>query len=63
MRAMGVSQLDMIDRGNYVEGSKIMTAVYDYSAGGHGPLSSNSLVGGTQPSKDDVRSWLPFGVV
>lgn len=63
MRAMGVSQLDMIDRGNYVEGSKVMRAVYDYSAGGHGPLSSNSLVGGTQPSTDDVRGWLPYGAV
>ena len=63
MRAMGVSELDMIDRGSYVEGSKVMRAVYDYSTGGHGPLSSNSLVGGTQPSTDDVRSWLPFGAV
>ena len=56
MRALGVTGDDMRDRGNYAAGSQVMGNTYDYSAAGHGPLSSNSLVaGGRRPDVGDVR--------
>ena len=59
MRAMGVSESDMLDRGGYVEGSQVMRGVYDYHSGAQGPLASNSNAGGTRLTTEDVWSWLP----
>ena len=59
MKAMGVSESDMLDRGGYVAGSQVMRQVYDYHSGAQGPLSSNSNAGGTKPTTQDVWSWLP----
>ena len=59
MRAMGVSELGMLDRGGYVEGSQVMRGVYDYHSGAQGPLESNSNAGGTRLTTEDVWSWLP----
>ena len=46
MRAMGVSEVDMLDLGGYVAGSQVMRQVYDYHSGAQGPLASNSNAGG-----------------
>ena len=59
MRAMGVSESDMLDRGGYVAGSQVMRHVYDYHSGAQGPLASNSNAGGTRPTTKDVWDWLP----
>ena len=59
MRAMGVSEADMLDRGGYMAGSQVMRQVYDYYSGAQGPLASNSNAGGSGPTTQDVRSWLP----
>ena len=59
MRATGASVEDMRDRGNYAEGSLVMNRVYDYSAAGHGPLSSNSLEGGPALTIEDIKLYLP----
>ena len=59
MRALGVSDEDMKSRGGYTSGSTVMAATYDYTAAGHGPLSSNSLRGGVRPDVTDVRRHIP----
>ena len=59
MKAIGVSESDMLDRGGYVAGSQVMRQVYDYHSGAQGPLASNSKAGGTMPTTQDVWSWLP----
>ena len=59
MRALGVSDNDMKSRGNYAPGSTVMSTTYDFSAAGHGPLSSNSLLGGDRPDIADVRRHIP----
>ena len=59
MRAMEVTESDMLDRGGYVEGSQVMRAVYNYHSGGQGPLASNTNAGGTRLTTQDVWSWLP----
>ena len=59
MSAMGVSEADMRDRGNYSASSAVMGLTYNYSTAGLGPLSSNSLQGGRKPSVRDVRRYLP----
>ena len=58
MKAMGVSESDMLDRGGYVEGSQ-ERGVYDYHSGAQGPLASNSNAGGTKLTTKDIWSWLP----
>jgi hypothetical protein len=59
MRALGVSEVDMKDRGGYSAGSRVMTSTYDYSSAGHGPLSSNLLNGGVRPDVQDIRRFIP----
>lgn len=59
MRAMGVSESDMLDREGYVEGSQVMRGVYDYHTEPQGPLASNSNACGTRLTTEDVWSWLP----
>ena len=59
MRALEVTESDMLDRGGYVEGSQVMRAVYNYHSGGQGPLASNTNAGGTRLTTQDVWSWLP----
>ena len=59
MRALGVSDEDMRSRGGYAPGSLVMSATYDYTSAGHGPLSSNSLRGGDRPDVVDVRRHIP----
>ena len=59
MRALGVSDGDMKDRGGYSAGSKVMASTYDYSSAGHGPLSSNALNGGVRPDVEDIRRFIP----
>ncbi len=45
MRALGASEDDRRDRGNYAPNSQVMNTTYDYATG-LGPLAANSLVGG-----------------
>ena len=58
MRALGASEDDRRDRGNYAPGSQVMNSTYDY-ADGLGPSASNSLAGGYKPSLKDVKRLLP----
>ena len=58
MSAAGCSTEEMNDRGNYSSGSTVGHTVYDYSAHGHGPLSSVSL-GGSRVTTDQIRLYVP----
>ena len=58
MRALGASEDDRRDRGNYAPGSQVMNNTYDYATG-LGPLASNSLVGGYKPTLRDVKRLIP----
>ena len=60
MRALGVSDEDMRDRGGYSAGSRVMGNTYDYSTTGHGPLSANSLSEGAHPDIIDIRRHIPL---
>ena len=59
MRAAGCSIDDRRDRGNYSECSNVGDQVYDYAGAGHGPLSSNSLVGGFKPNIENCKRYVP----
>jgi hypothetical protein len=58
MRAQGVSEDDRRDRGNYAAGSQVMNTTYDYATG-LGPLASNNLEGGREPTLTDVKRLIP----
>ena len=58
MRALGTTESDRRDRGNYSAGSQVMNMTYDYATG-LGPLASNSLTGGYRPTVEDVRRLIP----
>ena len=58
MRALGASEDDRRDRGNYAPNSQVMNTTYDYATG-LGPLAANSLVGGRRPGVSDVMKLLP----
>ena len=58
MCALGASEDDRRDRGNYAPNSQVMNVTYDYGAG-IGPLASNSLTGGHKPTVEDVRRLIP----
>ena len=58
MRALGVSEDDRRDRGNYAPGSQVMNSTYDY-ADGLGPSAANSLGGGYKPTLKDVKRLIP----
>ena len=55
MRAIGVSEEDRRERGNYSEKSMVLHKTYDYSSAGHGPLSGKALNAGVAPGIEDVR--------
>jgi hypothetical protein len=54
MRAQGVTEDDRRDRGNFAAGSQVMNTTYDYATG-LGPLASNNLEGGREPTLTDVK--------
>jgi hypothetical protein len=58
MRALGASEDDRRDRGNYAPGSQIMNSTYDY-ADGLGPSAASGLVGGYKPTLKDVKRLIP----
>ena len=58
MRALGSSEDDRRDRGNYAPGSQVMNNTYDY-ASGIGPLAANSLTGGYKPELSDLKRLIP----
>lgn len=58
MRALGASEDDRRDRGNYAPGSQVMNSTYDY-ADGMGPSAANSLGGGYKPTIKDVKYLIP----
>ena len=58
MRALGTSEDDRRDRGNYAPNSQVMNTTYDYATG-LGPLVANSLTGGHRPELNDVMKLLP----
>jgi hypothetical protein len=58
MRALGASEDDRRDRGNWAPGSQVMNDTYDYGVG-LGPLAAESLTGGYLPSMTDIQRILP----
>ena len=58
MRALGSSEEDRRDRGNYAPGSQVMNNTYDYATG-LGPLAANSLAGGYKPDLTDLKRLIP----
>lgn len=56
--AVGASEDDRRDRGNYAPDSQVLNTTYDYATG-RGPFASNSLPGGYQPTVTDLRRILP----
>jgi integrase len=54
MRSQGATEDDRRDRGNYAAGSQVMNTIYAYATG-FGPLASNNLEGGREPSLTDVK--------
>ena len=58
MRALGSSEDDRRDRGNYAPGSQVMNNTYDY-ASGMGPLAANSLTDGFRPELSDLKRLIP----
>jgi hypothetical protein len=54
MRAQGATEDDRRDRGNYTAGSQVMNTTYDYATG-LGPLASNNLEGGREPTLTDFK--------
>jgi hypothetical protein len=58
MRALGASEDDRRDRGNYAPRSQVMNSTYDY-ADGLGPSAANSLTGGYKPTISDVKRLIP----
>ena len=59
LRAQGASDADIRNRGNYVADYEVPRLTYDYSCAGHGPLSSNSLLGGHKLEIADIKRHLP----
>jgi hypothetical protein len=58
MRALGATEDDRHDRGNWAPGSQVMNDTYDYGLG-LGPLAAESLIGGYLPSVNDIQRILP----
>ena len=58
MRALGVPDADIRDRGNYAPGL-VMRITYDYSTAGHGPLSASSMNRGAVPDVEAIRRYPP----
>ena len=59
MRALGASEDDRRERGNFAQGSTVMNSTYDYAVTGLGPSASNSLDGGRKPSIKDLKRLVP----
>ena len=58
MRALGASEDDRRDRGNYAASSTVMAESYEYAIG-PGPLACEALEGGYLPTMDHLRRFLP----
>ena len=58
MRALGASEDDRRDRGNYAASSTVMAESYEYATG-PGPLACMALEGGYLPTTDHLRRFLP----
>jgi hypothetical protein len=59
MRALGASEDDRRERGNFAQGSTVMNSTYDYAVTGLGPSASNSLDGGHKPTIKDLKRLVP----
>ena len=59
LRALGASEDDRRQRGNFSLGSTVMNSTYDYAVTGLGPSASNSLEGGCKPTLNDLRRLVP----
>jgi hypothetical protein len=59
MRALGASEDDRRERGNFALGSTVMNSTYDYAVTGLGPSASNSLEGGHKPTLNELRRMVP----
>ena len=59
MRALGASEDDRRERGNFAQGSTVMNSTYDYAVTGLGPSASNSLEGAHKPTINDLRRLVP----
>ena len=58
MRALGASEDDRRDRGNYAATSTVMAESYEYATG-PGPLACMAFVGGYLPTTEHLRRFLP----
>jgi hypothetical protein len=58
MRAQGATEDDRRDRRSYAAGSQVMHTTYDYAIG-LGPLASNELDRGREPTLSDVKRLIP----
>jgi hypothetical protein len=58
MRAQGATEDDRRDRGSYAAGSQVMHTTYDYATG-LGPLASNELDRGREPTLTEVKRLIP----
>jgi hypothetical protein len=59
MRALGASEDDRRERGNFSLGSTVMNSTSDCVVTGLGPSASNSLEGGSKPTLNDLRRLVP----
>ena len=59
MRALGSTEEDMRDRGNFSLGSDVMNNTYD-RATGKGPLACRVLEGGYIPDVENIRKLIPL---
>jgi hypothetical protein len=59
MRALGASEFDRAERGNFAVGSDVINSTYDYAVTGLGPSASNSLEGGHKPTINDLWRLVP----
>jgi integrase len=59
MRALGASEDDRRERGNFAEGSTVMNSTYDYAVTGLRPSASNSLERAGKPTINDLRRLVP----
>jgi hypothetical protein len=59
MRALGASEDDRRERGNFAEGPTVMNSTYDYAVTGLRPSASNSLERAGKPTINDLRRLVP----
>jgi hypothetical protein len=59
VRALGASEDDRRERGDFAQGSSVMITTYDYAVTGLGPSAANSLMGGCKPTIYDLKRLVP----